>query len=148
MNIFKILSDYDGKIREPSITSVLRYLLDANADHGLSSSLLKSFVEECNKVNPGYSKGIDWEQYDVIAEAKLKLDKENRTKKKIDRFRCPRFVLSGQKRERTISRPWDREQNQGQFTQKRSTPTRMGRIEKSGGVEGIQFVPLLPHAYK
>ncbi len=82
MNIFKILSDNDGKIHEPSITSLLAYLLDADEDHGLSSRLLEAFVEECNNENPDFSKGINYEQYDVVAEATLERDKEAGTKKK------------------------------------------------------------------
>ena len=76
MNIFKILSTHDGKIHEPSITSLLAYLLAASEDHGLSSLLLKSFVEECNKATPTFFRGIDWGQYDVVAEAKLALDEQ------------------------------------------------------------------------
>ena len=86
MNIFKILSAHDGKIHEPSITSLLAYLLNANEDHGLSSLLLKSFVEECNKAMPDFFKGIDWELCEVSAEAKLELDKESGGKKKTTDF--------------------------------------------------------------
>lgn len=85
MNIFKILSDHDGKIHEPSITSLLAYLLNANADHGLSSLLLKFFVEECHKEIPDFFKGIDWKLCEVFAEAKLELDeKTGKRKKSVD----------------------------------------------------------------
>lgn len=52
MNIFKILSSYDGSIKEPNISSFLAYLLDLDEDHGLSDLLLMSIVQEFKKKNP------------------------------------------------------------------------------------------------
>lgn len=45
MNIFKILSRGDGTIQEPNITSVLSYLLDPYADHGMGALFLKNFLK-------------------------------------------------------------------------------------------------------
>ena len=52
MNIFKILSSYDGSIKEPNISSFLAYLLDLNEDHGLSDLLLKSIILDFQNQNP------------------------------------------------------------------------------------------------
>lgn len=37
MNIFKILSSYDGTLKEPNISAFLSYLIDPNEDHGLGN---------------------------------------------------------------------------------------------------------------
>ncbi|MBQ9227041.1 MAG: PD-(D/E)XK nuclease family protein [Fibrobacter sp.] len=52
MNIFKILSSYDGSIKEPNISSFLAYLLDLNEDHGLSDLLLMSIIQDFKDKNP------------------------------------------------------------------------------------------------
>lgn len=44
VNIFKVLSSYDGTINEPNISSFLAYLLDPSKDHGLKNVLLKRFL--------------------------------------------------------------------------------------------------------
>ena len=54
MNIFKILSSYDGSIKEPNISSFLAYLLDFNEDHGLSDLLLKSILLDFKEVNQNF----------------------------------------------------------------------------------------------
>ncbi len=46
MNIFKILSAYDGSINEPNVSSFLAYLLDPLEDHGLSSSLVQTILQD------------------------------------------------------------------------------------------------------
>lgn len=46
MNIFRILSSYDGSINEPNVSSFLAYLLDPSEDHGLSGLLLQNMLEE------------------------------------------------------------------------------------------------------
>lgn len=61
MNIFKILSSYDGSIKEPNISSFLAYLLDLNEDHGLAESLLKSVIQEFEEL-----KDLDLNQFDYI----------------------------------------------------------------------------------
>lgn len=68
MNIFKILSSYDGSIKEPNISSFLAYLLDFNEDHGLSDLLLKSILLNFKEVNQNFFNKIklaDLTQYDV-----------------------------------------------------------------------------------
>lgn len=54
MNIFKILSSYDGSIKEPNISSFLAYLLDLNEDHGLSDLLLKSIIIDFKNQNSAF----------------------------------------------------------------------------------------------
>ena len=51
MNIFKILSSYNGSIKEPNISSFLAYLLDLNEDHGLSDLLLKNIILDFQNQN-------------------------------------------------------------------------------------------------
>ncbi len=46
MNIFKILASGDGKIREPSISAFLAYLLDPKKDHGLGDSLILRILNQ------------------------------------------------------------------------------------------------------
>lgn len=46
MNIFRILSSYDGSINEPNVSAFLAYLLDPYEDHGLSSLLLQKLLGE------------------------------------------------------------------------------------------------------
>ena len=46
MNIFKILSSYDGRVSEPSVTALLNYYLDENEDHGLSDTLLRAIADD------------------------------------------------------------------------------------------------------
>lgn len=58
MNIFKILSSYDGSIKEPNISSFLVYLLDPNEDHGLSDLLLKSIIVDFQDKNPKFFEKI------------------------------------------------------------------------------------------
>ena len=67
MNIFKILSSYDGSIKEPNISSFLAYLLDLNEDHGLSDLLLKSLIHDFKNQNSNYFAKInnDLTQFDV-----------------------------------------------------------------------------------
>lgn len=43
MNIFNILSMGDSKIKEPSITAFIGYVLNPNEDHGLSFFLINRF---------------------------------------------------------------------------------------------------------
>lgn len=54
MNIFKILSSYDGSIKEPNISSFLAYLLDINEDHGISDLLLRSIITDFKNINPSF----------------------------------------------------------------------------------------------
>lgn len=68
MNIFKILSSYDGSIKEPNISSFLAYLLDLYEDHGLSDLLLKSVLMDFQELNAKFFEKIklsDLTQYDV-----------------------------------------------------------------------------------
>lgn len=68
MNIFKILSSYDGSIKEPNISSFLAYLLDLNEDHGLSDLLLKSILGDFKRINERFFEKIkvsDLTQYDI-----------------------------------------------------------------------------------
>jgi hypothetical protein len=58
MNIFKILSSYDGSINEPNISSFLAYLLDPFEDHGLSDILLKEILVEATFENQTIFKDI------------------------------------------------------------------------------------------
>ena len=44
MNIFKILSSYDGNINEPNISAILAYFLNPIEDHGLGYELLNKIV--------------------------------------------------------------------------------------------------------
>jgi hypothetical protein len=44
MNIFKILSDGDGSIKEPNVSAFLAYLLDPSQSHGLGSKFLEGFI--------------------------------------------------------------------------------------------------------
>lgn len=46
MNIFRILSSFDGSINEPNVSSFLAYLLDPSEDHGLSGLLLQELLGE------------------------------------------------------------------------------------------------------
>lgn len=45
MNIFKILSSGDQKLKEPAVTSFLAFLLDPNESHGLKTILLEYFLK-------------------------------------------------------------------------------------------------------
>lgn len=68
MNIFKILSSYDGSIKEPNISSFLAYLLDLYEDHGMSDLLLKSVIQDFQTLNPKFFEKLklfDLSQYDV-----------------------------------------------------------------------------------
>ncbi len=68
MNIFKILSSYDGSIKEPNISSFLAYLLDLNEDHGLSDLLLKSIIKDFQEIDNNFFskiKTFDLNQYDI-----------------------------------------------------------------------------------
>jgi len=67
MNIFKILSSYDGSIKEPNISSFLAYLLDLNEDHGLSDLLLKSIIQDFKNINTDFFSKIrnDLNQYEI-----------------------------------------------------------------------------------
>ena len=67
MNIFKILSSYDGSIKEPNISSFLAYLLDLNEDHGLSDLLLKSIIQDFKNINIDFFSKIknDLNQYEI-----------------------------------------------------------------------------------
>ena len=68
MNIFKILSSYDGSIKEPNISSFLAYLLDYYEDHGLSDLLLKSLIFDFKEINSDFFKKIklnDLTQYEI-----------------------------------------------------------------------------------
>lgn len=58
MNIFKILSQHDGSINEPNVSSFLAYLLDPKEDHGLSSLLLQSILEEYHKQDGNFFKEL------------------------------------------------------------------------------------------
>ena len=44
MNIFKILSDGDGSIKEPNVSAFLAYLLDPTQSHGLGTKFFEKFV--------------------------------------------------------------------------------------------------------
>lgn len=68
MNIFKILSSYDGSIKEPNISSFLAYLLDLYEDHGMSDLLLKSVIQDFQELNPKFFEKLklfDLSQYDI-----------------------------------------------------------------------------------
>lgn len=67
MNIFKILSSYDGSIKEPNISSFLAYLLDLSEDHGMSDLLLRSIVADFKEKYPESFSTIknDLTEYDI-----------------------------------------------------------------------------------
>ncbi|MGJ0362289.1 PD-(D/E)XK nuclease family protein [Aliarcobacter cryaerophilus] len=52
MNIFKILSNGNGSIKEPSISAFLGYLLDPNREHGLKDYLLREIIRPLCLSNP------------------------------------------------------------------------------------------------
>ena len=52
MNIFKILSNGSGSIKEPSISAFLGYLLDPNREHGLKDYLLREIIRPLFLSNP------------------------------------------------------------------------------------------------
>lgn len=60
MNIFRILSSHDGSINEPNVSSFLAYLLDPNEDHGFSSLLLQSLLNELIFVDKEFLKNIQF----------------------------------------------------------------------------------------
>ena len=45
MNIFKILSSGDQKLKEPAVTSFLAFLLDPYESHGLKAELLNKILK-------------------------------------------------------------------------------------------------------
>ena len=49
MNIFKILSSGDGTLKEPNISSFLKFLLDPAAKHNLKLEILKRFISILDK---------------------------------------------------------------------------------------------------
>lgn len=51
MNIFKILSSYDGSINEPNISAFISYLIDPNEDHGLGFWILNGFLKKNETFN-------------------------------------------------------------------------------------------------
>ena len=61
MNIFRILSSNDGSINEPNVSSFLAYLLNPNEDHGISSLLLQSILNEFLSVDENYLKKIQFD---------------------------------------------------------------------------------------
>lgn len=87
MNIFKILSSYDGSIKEPNISSFLAYLLDLNEDHGLSDLLLKSIVLDFQEINKDFFSKIskfDLNQYDIRINPEYSVFLENKRRRDID----------------------------------------------------------------
>ncbi|NLV68389.1 MAG: PD-(D/E)XK nuclease family protein [Spirochaetes bacterium] len=46
MNIFRILSSYDGSINEPNVSAFLAYLLDPYSNHGIAGLLLQKILGE------------------------------------------------------------------------------------------------------
>lgn len=69
MNIFKILAANDGKVHEPSVTSLLAYYLDRNQDHGLSDMLLKALVDCFRKKDGSWFGKLprnDWSEFDIV----------------------------------------------------------------------------------
>jgi hypothetical protein len=60
MNIFRILSSNDGSINEPNVSSFLAYLLDPNEDHGFSSLLLQSLLNEMVTIDSEFLKKIQF----------------------------------------------------------------------------------------
>jgi hypothetical protein len=70
MNIFKILSSYDGRINEPNISAFLSFLINPQEEHGLKFSLLNIIVEKLVKENNITNKRINnflkyYTKYDV-----------------------------------------------------------------------------------
>jgi len=51
MNIFKILSSYDGSINEPNISAMLAYLLNPYKDHGIGYTFLNEIIKHVLKDN-------------------------------------------------------------------------------------------------
>lgn len=61
MNIFRILSSNDGAINEPNVSSFLAYLLNPNEDHGISSLLLQTILNDLIVIDDTYLKKIQFE---------------------------------------------------------------------------------------
>ena len=59
MNIFKILSSYDGRINEPNISAFLSFLINPQEEHGLKFSLLNIMLEKLVKENNIANKRIN-----------------------------------------------------------------------------------------
>lgn len=51
MNIFKVLSSGDRKLKEENLSAFLAYILNPKADHGLNSAFLEKFLEPFLKLN-------------------------------------------------------------------------------------------------
>lgn len=81
MNIFKILSSYDGSIKEPNISSFLAYLLDLNEDHGISDLLLRSIISDFQNINPSFFNKIktnNLSQFDITINPEYSVFLNNR----------------------------------------------------------------------
>lgn len=84
MNIFKILSSYDGTIKEPNISALLAYLLDANEDHGLGDALLKSIIKDFQKTNAEAFKNLNDLNYEIKAEFPVEVKNSDKKRRDID----------------------------------------------------------------
>lgn len=94
MNIFRILSSYDGSINEPNVSAFLAYLLDPSEDHGLSGILLQEFLGEFLKMDKSLLSKISYNgritdlsrlsrfTITIMPEFTVYLNKENAKKKR------------------------------------------------------------------
>ena len=61
MNIFKVLSEGDGRLPEPNISAFLAYILDPGNAHGIGSSFLERFMRPLVlKNNECFKKDLFW----------------------------------------------------------------------------------------
>jgi hypothetical protein len=74
LNIFKVLSDGDGRLKEPNVSAFLAFLLDPKQAHGLDSTFLKQIVTLALEQHPGRDKlGQIWPKgQNHIADLSLK----------------------------------------------------------------------------
>ena len=91
MNIFKILSSYDGSINEPNISSFLSYFLSVNEDHGLSGLLLAEILNDFISTDRNYFKQIqnnakieDLTRYDIKINPELSVVTKSDKRRKVD----------------------------------------------------------------
>lgn len=95
MNIFRILSSYDGTINEPNISAFLAYLFDPLGSHGLGGSFLSAFLAEAGVIThdelDSFRARIQQKNYQVSVGAEVSLSlgneegaKEVRTRRDVD----------------------------------------------------------------
>jgi hypothetical protein len=114
MNIFKILSSGDSKLKEPSVSAFLGFLLNPRESHGLSSKFLEHILKVTIHKDKDTYKGLFLNdkiknlsiQFDVEKdlEVKVKSDKEGRSdidilismfdKKEYTEIPKPKYIFS------------------------------------------------------